>query len=43
MGFEQVFDDLTFKGMDALSKQIQSLIDYVWSYCFWIHAMVAKF
>ena len=42
MGFEQVIDNLTFKCMDALRKQIQSLVD-VWSYCFWIHAMVSKF
>ena len=28
MGFEQVFDNLTFKLMDALRKQIQSLVDY---------------
>ena len=25
MGFEQVFDNLTFKHIDALRKQIQSL------------------
>ena len=31
MGFEQVFDKQTFKHMDALSKQIQSLVDYVLS------------
>ena len=27
--FKQVFDDLTFKHIDALRKQIQSLVDYV--------------
>ena len=26
MGFEQVFDNLTFKHMDALRKQIQCLV-----------------
>ena len=32
MGFEQVFDNLAFKHMmDALRKQIQSLVDYVLS------------
>ena len=31
MGFEQVFDSLTFKHMDALRKQIQSLGDCVWN------------
>ena len=36
MGFERVFDNLTFKRMDALRKQIQSL-DYVWNHCFWTH------
>ena len=29
MGFKQVFDNLTVKHMDALRKQIQSLVDYV--------------
>ena len=29
MGSEQVFDNLTFKHMDALRKQILSLVDYV--------------
>ena len=29
MGFEQVFDNLTFKHIDALRKQIQSLVDTV--------------
>ena len=27
MGFEQVFDNLTFKHMDALRKQTWSLVD----------------
>ena len=43
MGFEQVFDDLAFKHMDALRKQSQSLIDYVLNHWFWIHAIVSKF
>ena len=43
MGFEQVFDDLTFKPMDALRKQIQSLVDYFLNQCFWILAMLGKF
>ena len=34
-GFEQVFDNLTSKHMDALMKQIQSLVDYVLNHCFW--------
>ena len=38
-GSEQVFDNLTFKYMDALRKQIQSLDDYVLDHCFWILAM----
>ena len=29
MGFEQVFDKLTFKPMTTLRKKIQSVIDYV--------------
>ena len=36
MGSEQVFDNLTFKHMDALRKQIQSIFDYVLNNCFWI-------
>ena len=43
MGFEQVFDNLTFKHMDALVKQIQSLVDYVLNHCFWSYAMLSKF
>ena len=43
MGSEQVFDNLTFKHMDALRKQIQSLVDYVLKHCFWILAMLSKF
>ena len=35
MGFEQVFDNLTFKFMDPLRKHIQSLVDYVLNRCFW--------
>ena len=34
LGFEQVFDNLTFKYMDALRKQIQSFVDYVWNHFF---------
>ena len=34
MGFEQVFNNLTFKHKDAVRKQIQSLVDYVLSQCF---------
>ena len=33
MGFEQVFDSLTFKHMDALRKQIRCLVDYVLNHC----------
>ena len=43
MGFEQVFDNLSVQLMDALRKQIQSLIDYVLNRCFWILAMISKF
>ena len=43
MGFEQVFDNLTFKHMDALMKQIQSLVDYVLIDCFWTYAMLREF
>ena len=39
MGFEQVFDNLTLEHMDALRKQVQSLVDYVLKHCFWILAM----
>ena len=43
MGFEQVFDNLTFKHMDSLRKKIQSLVDYVLSHCFWTYAVLGKF
>ena len=43
MGSGQVFDNLTFKHIDALRKQIQSLVDYALSHCFWTHAMLSKF
>ena len=43
MGFEQVFDNLTFKQMAALRKQIQSLVDYVLNQCFSTYAMLSKF
>ena len=29
--------------MDALRKQIQSLVDYVLNHCFWTYAMLSKF
>ena len=32
MGFEQVFEKLTFKHMNALREQIQSLVDYVFGH-----------
>ena len=34
MGFEQVFDNLIFKHMDALRDQTQSLFDYALNHCF---------
>ena len=37
VGFKQVFDNLAFKHMDALRKQIPSLVDYV--FCFWTYAV----
>ena len=40
MGFKQVFDSLTFKHMDALRKQIQSLADFVLNHGFWTYAML---
>ena len=40
MGFEQVLDNLTFKDMDALRKQIQSLTDCVLNHCFWIYGFL---
>ena len=43
MGFEQVFNNLNVKHMDALRKQIQSLVDYVLNHCFWTYAMLRKF
>ena len=43
MGFVQVFDNLTFKHMDALRKQIQSVADYFLNCCFWTYAMLRKF
>ena len=42
MGIEQVFDNLTYRHMDALRKQIQSLVNYVLNHCFWTHAMLSK-
>ena len=43
MRFEQVFDNLIVKLIDALRKQIQSLVDYVLNHCFWTSAMFSKF
>ena len=43
MGLERVFDKLTFKHMDALREQIQSLVDYVLNHCFWTYAMLSNF
>ena len=43
MGSERLFDNLTIKHMDALRKQIQSLVDSVLSQCFWTYAMLSKF
>ena len=43
MGCERVFDNLTFKRMDVLRQKVQSLIDYVLNYCFWIHPILSKF
>ena len=34
IGFEKVFDYLTFKHMDTLRKQIQSLFDYILNHWF---------
>ena len=40
MGFEQVFDNLTFKRIIALRKKIQSVVNYLFNYCFffWMNA-----
>ena len=43
MGFEQVFDNLTLKHMDAVRKQIQFIADNVLNHCFWTYAMLSKF
>ena len=43
MGLEKIFHDLIFKYVDALRKMIQSLFDYVLTYCFWIYAVLSKF
>ena len=43
MGFDQDFDNLTFKGMDAFTKQIRSPVDYALNHCFWTYAMISKF
>ena len=43
MGFEQVFDTITFKRMTALKRKIQFSVNYFLKYCFWIHADLTKF
>ena len=43
MGCKQVFDNLTVKHMDALRKQIQTLVDFVLDHCFWTYAMLGNF
>ena len=43
MVFEQVFDSLAFKYVDALRNQIQSFVDYVLNHCFWTYAILTKF
>ena len=43
MGFGHLFDNLIFKCMNALKKQIQSLVDYVLSHCYGILAILSKF
>ena len=41
-GFEHVFHYLTLKRMSALRKNIQSVIDCVLNYCFWVLAVLSK-
>ena len=43
IGFEQVFDKLTYKHMYALRKQVQSLVYFVLNHCFRTCAIVSKF
>ena len=44
MGFEKVFDNLTFKRMDALRETMLSLVHYVLKYYFRIHdAILSRF
>ena len=43
MGFKQVFDYLTVRHMNALRKQIQSLVDFVVNHCFWAYAVFGNF
>ena len=43
IGFEKVFDNLIFKHMDALRKQILPLVDCVLNHCFCTSAMLSKF
>ena len=38
MGFKQVFDNLTFKHMDVLRKQILFLVYDVLNYYLWTYA-----
>ena len=39
-GIQTGFDNLTVEHMDALRKQIQSLVDYVLNQCFWTYRML---
>ena len=43
MRFEQVPHNQPFKRMDALKNKVQSHINCVLNYFFWIHAMLRKF
>ena len=42
MGFEKIIDDLTVKRIDALTKKIQSPVDYVSYYFICVHAILWK-
>ena len=43
MGFERLSENLIFKRLTALRKNIQSVVDYSFNYCFWMHAILRKF
>ena len=43
MRFEKVFDNLTFKHMDAWRKQFQCLVNYFLNHCFSTYAVLSKF